>query len=103
MFTIEADKNKSTRARAGVLNTDHGEINTPIFMPVGTAATVKGVLQRDLVEEVNAEIILGNTSSLFASRNGCYARGRGASQIYGMGESYSYRFWRLPGIFVSSK
>jgi queuine tRNA-ribosyltransferase len=65
MFKLEVAGNKETKARAGILNTDHGDIYTPIFMPVGTAATVKGVLQRDLEEEVNAEIILGNTYHLY--------------------------------------
>ena len=64
MFKLETGNHK-TKARAGVLKTDHGDINTPIFMPVGTAATVKGVLQRDLKEEVDAEIILGNTYHLY--------------------------------------
>ncbi len=54
-----------SQARAGVLTTDHGQILTPIFMPVGTAGTVKGVLQRDLKEEVKAQIILGNTYHLY--------------------------------------
>ncbi len=54
-----------TRARAGVLSSAHGDIRTPIFMPVGTAATVKGVFHRDLVEEVKADIILGNTYHLY--------------------------------------
>jgi len=54
-----------SKARAGVVKTDHGEIHTPIFMPVGTVATVKGVFHRDLKEEVGAEIILGNTYHLY--------------------------------------
>ena len=54
-----------TQARAGVITTEHGQILTPIFMPVGTAGTVKGVLQRDLKEEVKARIILGNTCHLY--------------------------------------
>lgn len=54
-----------TNARAGLLTTDHGTIQTPIFMPVGTCGTVKGVLQRDLKEEVKAQIILGNTYHLY--------------------------------------
>lgn len=54
-----------TQARAGMLTTDHGQILTPIFMPVGTAGTVKGVLQRDLKDEVKAQIILGNTYHLY--------------------------------------
>lgn len=52
-------------ARAGVIHTDHGDIHTPIFMPVGTVGSVKGVQLRDLKEEVNAEIILGNTYHLY--------------------------------------
>lgn len=54
-----------SNARAGLLTTDHGTIETPIFMPVGTAGTVKGVLQRDLKDEVKAQIILGNTYHLY--------------------------------------
>lgn len=52
-------------ARAGVLHTDHGDIHTPIFMPVGTVGSVKGVQLRDLYEDINAEIILGNTYHLY--------------------------------------
>lgn len=52
-------------ARAGVLKTDHGDIHTPIFMPVGTAGTVKAVHQRELKQDIQAEIILGNTYHLF--------------------------------------
>lgn len=54
-----------SKARAGVINTGHGEIKTPIFMPVGTAGTVKAVHARDLKNEVNAQIILGNTYHLY--------------------------------------
>ncbi len=56
---------KESSARAGLIHTDHGEIQTPIFMPVGTLGSVKGVLQRDLKEEVKAQIILGNTYHLY--------------------------------------
>ncbi|MDD3108382.1 MAG: tRNA guanosine(34) transglycosylase Tgt [Alistipes sp.] len=52
-------------ARAGVLATDHGAIETPIFMPVGTVGSVKGVFHRDLQQEVGAQIILGNTYHLY--------------------------------------
>ncbi|MBQ2514849.1 MAG: tRNA guanosine(34) transglycosylase Tgt [Bacteroidales bacterium] len=52
-------------ARAGVITTDHGEIHTPIFMPVGTVGSVKGVYHRDLKEDIGAEIILGNTYHLY--------------------------------------
>ena len=54
-----------TRARAGILHTPHGDIPTPVFMPVGTQATVKGLTQRDLAEELRAPIILSNTYHLF--------------------------------------
>ena len=54
-----------TCARAGRITTDHGVIETPIFMPVGTVASVKGVQQRELSEDINADIILGNTYHLY--------------------------------------
>ncbi len=54
-----------SRARAGKITTDHGVIETPIFMPVGTVASVKGVHQRELREEINPDIILGNTYHLY--------------------------------------
>jgi queuine tRNA-ribosyltransferase len=54
-----------TRARAGVLHTAHGDIPTPVFMPVGTQATVKGLTQRDLAEDLRAPILLSNTYHLF--------------------------------------
>lgn len=64
MFTVKG-RDKETRARSGMLNTAHGEIPTPVFMPVGTAGTVKGILQRDLAEDIDARIILGNTYHLY--------------------------------------
>lgn len=64
MFRIDK-KDSSTSARAGVLRTAHGDIPTPVFMPVGTAATVKGVLHRDLRTEINAPVILANTYHLY--------------------------------------
>jgi queuine tRNA-ribosyltransferase len=54
-----------TKARAGTITTDHGVIETPIFMPVGTVASVKGVHQRELKTEINPDIILGNTYHLY--------------------------------------
>ena len=54
-----------SRARCGVLHTDHGDIPTPIFMPVGTVGSVKGVYHRDLKEDIGARIILGNTYHLY--------------------------------------
>ncbi len=64
LFTLEHTDIHS-KARAGRLETAHGVIETPIFMPVGTAGTVKAIHQRDLVEDVKAQIILGNTYHLY--------------------------------------
>jgi queuine tRNA-ribosyltransferase len=63
-FQLEHTDPKSS-ARAGTITTDHGQIQTPIFMPVGTAGTVKGVHTKDLKEDTKAQIILGNTYHLF--------------------------------------
>src|SRR5450759_5354918 len=64
MFKIES-RDKESMARTGLLKTAHGDIPTPIFMPVGTGGTVKGILQRDLSEDIDAKIILGNTYHLY--------------------------------------
>jgi len=58
-------KDPLSKARAGSLTTDHGVIQTPIFMPVGTMGTVKGVHQRELKDDINPDIILGNTYHLY--------------------------------------
>ncbi|WP_152287283.1 tRNA guanosine(34) transglycosylase Tgt [Flavicella marina] len=63
-FEIKS-KDPLSKARAGVMTTDHGDIETPIFMPVGTMGTVKGVHQKELKEEVNPDIILANTYHLY--------------------------------------
>ena len=63
-FDLKKTDPKS-KARAGVITTDHGTIETPIFMPVGTVGTVKGVHQTELKNEVNPDIILGNTYHLY--------------------------------------
>ena len=63
-FTIQG-KDPNSRARAGELKTDHGTIQTPIFMPVGTGGTVKAVHQHELLDDTKAQIILGNTYHLY--------------------------------------
>jgi queuine tRNA-ribosyltransferase len=63
-FSVQ-HKDPSSNARAGLIETGHGQIETPIFMPVGTAGTVKAVHQRELKEDVKAQIILGNTYHLY--------------------------------------
>lgn len=62
VFQIEST---SSRARAGILHLPHGQVETPIFMPVGTAGTVKAVHHQELIDQVNAQIILGNTYHLY--------------------------------------
>ena len=64
MYTL-AQNCSSTKARLGSLTTDHGTIETPIFMPVGTLATVKAVSQDQLINRIKAQIILGNTYHLY--------------------------------------
>ncbi|MEJ7609961.1 MAG: tRNA guanosine(34) transglycosylase Tgt [Ferruginibacter sp.] len=63
-FSLEKT-DQLTKARAGIITTDHGKIETPIFMPVGTVGTVKAVTKQQLKEEVKAQIILGNTYHLY--------------------------------------
>jgi len=84
MYKLEA---KSGQARAGTITTAHGEIQTPIFMPVGTRATVKGMWQEDL-ESMNAEIILGNTYHLFLKP--------GHKLIEKMGGLHKFMSWDKP-------
>ena len=64
-FELITASGGGTNARAGVITTDHGKIETPIFMPVGTAGTVKAVHQHELRDDVKAQIILGNTYHLY--------------------------------------
>ena len=64
IFSVEVSDPRSA-ARSGVLHTDHGDIRTPIFMPVGTVGSVKGVYHHDLKDDIGAQIILGNTYHLY--------------------------------------
>jgi len=59
------NQDPKSKARAGIITTDHGVIETPIFMPVGTMGTVKGIHQTELKDEINPDIILGNTYHLY--------------------------------------
>lgn len=63
-FNVEATAS-GTNARAGMISTDHGMVPTPIFMPVGTVGSVKGVHFRELRDDIDAKIILGNTYHLY--------------------------------------
>ncbi len=78
----------ATKARAGVFHTDHGVIETPIFMPVGTAGTVKGVHQHEIRDDIQAQIILGNTYHLFMRP--------GLDVIEGAGGLHKFNGWERP-------
>lgn len=64
-FKITAQDSSGSVARCGLITTDHGTIETPIFMPVGTIGSVKGIYHRDLASDIKAQIILGNTYHLY--------------------------------------
>ncbi len=87
MFSVLI-KDKETKARTGLLRTAHGDIPTPIFMPVGTGGTVKGILQRDLAGDIKAKIILGNTYHLYLRP--------GTSVIKAAGGLHKFMSWSLP-------
>lgn len=78
----------SSAARAGVISTDHGDIQTPIFMPVGTVGSVKGVYHRDLVEDIGAQIILGNTYHLYLRP--------GLDTLFKAGGLHKFEHWDKP-------
>ena len=75
-------------ARAGVVHTDHGDIQTPIFMPVGTVGTVKGVQRTFLEEDINAQIILGNTYHLYLRP--------GTESLHKAGGLHRFEGWTRP-------
>jgi queuine tRNA-ribosyltransferase len=88
-FPMEFDllhKDPASKARAGILRTDHSEIQTPVFMPVGTAGTVKGVHQRELEEDIDAPIILGNTYHLYLRP--------GLETLQGAGGLHGFMNWK---------
>ena len=82
------NRDHDSKARCGVVYTDHGAIPTPVFMPVGTAGSVKGVLHRDLIEDVHATIILGNTYHLYLRP--------GLEVIKEAGGLHRFCSWNLP-------
>ncbi len=65
MDFVKIAQDPQSSARCGIITTDHGQIETPIFMPVGTVGSVKGIYHRDLKEDIEAQIILGNTYHLY--------------------------------------
>src|ERR1700753_2425564 len=75
-------------ARAGKILTDHGEIKTPIFMPVGTVGSVKAVSQQQLASDVKAQIILGNTYHLYLRP--------GTNELERAGGLHRFMNWNMP-------
>ena len=86
-FDLQSSDDKSN-ARAGTVVTDHGVIQTPIFMPVGTAGTVKAVHQKELEDEVKAQIILGNTYHLYLRP--------GIELLESIGGLHKFNSWKKP-------
>ncbi len=86
-FTLE-NKDPHSSARAGTILTDHGIIQTPIFMPVGTAGTVKGLTQKQLNDDVRAQIILGNTYHLYLRP--------GLEVLQSAGGLHKFKHWDKP-------
>ena len=86
-FTLQKT-DKDSKARVGEIVTDHGTIQTPIFMPVGTAGTVKGVHQQELKDDINADIILGNTYHLYLRP--------GLDVLQGAGGLHKFNGWDRP-------
>jgi len=81
-------KDQSSSARAGLIHTDHGDLPTPIFMPVGTAGSVKAVTGDQLLEEIQAKIILGNTYHLYLRP--------GTTVLEQAGGLHRFMNWNLP-------
>ena len=86
-FTLTC-KDPLSSARSGLLETDHGVIHTPIFMPVGTVGSVKGVYHHDLEDDIRAEIILGNTYHLYLRP--------GLDTLYKAGGLHKFENWSRP-------
>lgn len=88
MFFSIHQKDKKSNARVGTIHTDHGDIETPIFMPVGTAGSVKGVHHQELINDIKAQIILGNTYHLYLRP--------GTDLIRKAGGLHRFINWNLP-------
>ena len=89
-FELQYTDPKSN-ARAGLITTDHGQIETPIFMPVGTAGTVKGVHLHELKEDIKAQIILGNTYHLYLRPGLDIIEGKRTAQVQRLRPTHAHR------------
>ena len=100
-FSFEIIKtDPETGARAGVFHTPHGDIQTPVYMSVGTQATVKGVLPQAILKEAGSQIVLANTYHLYM-RPGheLVKKAGGLHAFYELGQTHSDRQRRLSGVF----
>ena len=88
MKFIIQHKDKASKARTGIVHTDHGDIETPVFMPVGTAGTVKGIHHRELIHDLHVKIILGNTYHLYLRP--------GTAALMEAGGLHRFMNWQLP-------
>lgn len=86
-------------ARTGVIRLPHGTVKTPAFMPVGTAATVKGMTKDDL-HEIGFEIILANTYHLFATGRRCDQASGRIAWFFRLEQKLFDGFWRLSGVLA---
>src|SRR5436305_3655679 len=86
-FQIQ-EQDLHSKARTGLIHTDHGQIHTPIFMPVGTAGSVKAVSKEQLMNDVKAEIILGNTYHLYLRP--------GLEVLHAAGGLHKFNDWNKP-------
>ena len=95
-----------TGARRGIVHTPHGDIQTPVFMPVGTQATVKSISPEELKRILQESDVIKNVSiikeaklpSIFKTRRKNSKRSRWTSQIYELGQAYFNRLWRISSI-----
>ena len=88
MKFVRTHNDPYSSARCGVITTDHGQIETPIFMPVGTVGSVKGIYHRDLKDDIKAEIILGNTYHLYLRP--------GTEILHQAGGLHRFEGWKRP-------
>ena len=99
-FSFEIIKtDPETGARAGVFHTPHGDIQTPVYMSVGTQATVKGVLPKDL-KEAGSQIVLANTYHLYMRPGHELVKKAGGLHRFMNWETHSDRQRRLSGVFA---
>ena len=101
-FSLESISSSKIGPRAGLLSLPNGHVPTPVFMPVGTQATVKGTLPRDIKDVVRAPIILGNTYHLNLRQGRCSQTGGRIIRFYELGRTCTYGQWRFQ-VFSLSK